>query len=166
MRHRFGADDRLQQAERAERDHVAAGIADVQPREIGGGGAGLLVGLQRHAKGSAEQVEVIDIERAQENLQRVEDVGDVEPQQLGLGAVEVVSELRRRSRKRREQLLRIELGLLARLRDQALRRVVERKAAAPGQVLDLEFDSACGAEAGIEGGSKLRTNASGIANSL
>ena len=68
-------------------------------------GARILVGLQRHAEGAAEQVEVVDVERAQIDLQRVEHVGQVEPEQLRLVAVEVVVELRRRGAERREQLL-------------------------------------------------------------
>ena len=51
-------------------------------------------------------------------------------------------------REGREQLLRVELRLLARLGDQRLRRLVERCAAAAGQILDLEFEAAGGAEAG------------------
>ena len=45
----------------------------------------------------------------------------------------------------------IELRLLARLGDQRLRRVVERDAAAPGQILDLELEAAGRAEAGDRG---------------
>ena len=106
------------------------------------------VGLHRDAEGAAEQVEVVDVERAEIDLQRVEDVRQAEAEQLRLVAVEVVVELRRRGGERGEQLLRVELRLLARLGDQRLSRVVELRAAAARQILDLEFEAAGRAEAG------------------
>ena len=74
--------------------------------------------------------------------------GKLEAEQLRLVAIEVVVELRRRRAERREQLLRVELRLLARFGDQRLGGIVERDAAASGQVLDLELEAAGGAEAG------------------
>ena len=136
----------MQRAERAERHHAAGRVAHVELVEVGGRGARVLVGLQRHAERVAEQIEVVDVERAEIDLQGVEDVGQVEAEQLRLRAVEVVEELRRRGRKRGEQRLRVELGLFARRGDQRLRRVVERGAAGAGEILDLELEAAGRAE--------------------
>src|SRR6202022_1307956 len=97
---------------------------------------------------AAEQVEVVDVERAEIDLQRVEHVRQIEPEQLRLVAIEIVVELRRRRAEGREQLLRIELRLLAGFGDHALRRLIERRAAAAGEVLDLELKAAGRAEAG------------------
>src|SRR5262249_8241391 len=47
----------------------------------------------------------------------------------------------------REQLLRVELGLLAGFGNHRLRGIVERVSAAAGQVLDLELEAAGRAEA-------------------
>ena len=127
-----------------------------------GGGARILVGLQRDAERVAEQVEVVDVERAEIDLQRVEDVGQAEAQELRLGAVEIVEELRRRGRERGEQRLRVELGLLARGREQRLRRIVERRAAAARQILDLELEAAGRAEAVDRG--RIEAQRKGVGN--
>ena len=55
-----------------------------------------LVGLQRDPERVAEQIEVIDVQRAEIDLQSVEDVWQTEAQQLRLVAVEAVVELGRR----------------------------------------------------------------------
>ena len=49
------------------------------------------IGLALHVDlpGSAEQVEVVDVQRAQVDLQRIEQLGDRDAQQPGLGAVDV-----------------------------------------------------------------------------
>src|SRR6202040_707190 len=77
-----------------------------------------------------------------------EHVRQIEPEQLRLVTIEIVVELRRRRAEGREQLLRIELRLLAGFSDQRLRRLIERRAAAAGEVLDLELEAASRAEAG------------------
>ena len=122
-------------------------VAHIEAREVGGIGARVLVGLDRHAEGAPEQVEVVHVERAEIDLQRVEDVRQAEAEQLRLGAVEVVVELRRRGAEGGEQLLRVELGLLAGFGEQRLRRIVERGAAAPGEILELELEAARRAKA-------------------
>ena len=147
MRHGLGTDGRLERAKRAQRHHATGIVAHIKTRQIGRRGARILVGLQRHAEGAAEQVEVVDVERAEIDLQRGEDVRQIEPEQLGLVAVEIVIELRRRGAERGEELLRADLRLLARFRDNGLRRLVERYAAAAGQILDLEFKAAGRAQA-------------------
>ncbi len=58
---------------------------------------------------------------------------------------------RRAGREGREHLARVELGLLARLRQHGLGGLVQRRGAAPRQVLHLELEAAGGAEAGDGG---------------
>ena len=48
-----------------------------------------LVGLDVHLPGAAELVEVVDVVRAEVDLQRVEDVADLHAQGHALGAVDV-----------------------------------------------------------------------------
>ena len=57
------------------------------------------------AEGAAEQVEVVDVGRAEIDLQRGEHVRHVDAEQLRLGAVDVEIELRRRGLEQREHLL-------------------------------------------------------------
>ena len=52
--------------------------------------------LRHHAIGAAEQVEVVDVGRAEIDLQRGEHVGNIDAEQLRLGAVDIEIELRRR----------------------------------------------------------------------
>ena len=59
--------------------------------------------LRGDAEGSAEQVEVVDVGRADIDLQRVEHVLDVDAEQLRLGAVDVEINLRRRGFEQRER---------------------------------------------------------------
>ena len=61
-------------------------------------------GLRDDAEGAAEQVEVVDVGRAEIDLQRGEHVGHVDAEQLRLGAVDVEIELRRRGLEQREHL--------------------------------------------------------------
>ena len=58
----------------AEHHHVAGGIAGAQPRQIGGLLPERQVGLRGDVIGAAEQVEVVDIGRAEIGLDRVGDV--------------------------------------------------------------------------------------------
>ena len=64
------------------------------------------VGLRDHPEGAAEQVEVVDVGRAEIDLQRGEHVGHVDAEHLRLGAVDVEIELRRRGLEQREHLRR------------------------------------------------------------
>ena len=70
-----------------------------------GSSAVAALGLRGHAEGAAEQVEVVDVGRAEIDLQRGEHVGHVDAEQLRLGAVDVEIELRRRGLEQREHLL-------------------------------------------------------------
>ena len=57
-------------------------------------GAERRIRLRHHAVRAAEVVEVVDVEAAEVNLQRVEDVGDRDVLLLGLHAIDVGVELR------------------------------------------------------------------------
>src|SRR5258705_13859415 len=50
----LGSHDRLEQAERAQRNHAAAGVADIEPGKICGRSARGLVRLERYAERSVE----------------------------------------------------------------------------------------------------------------
>ena len=80
---------------RAQRHHVAVGVADLELldglRVHAEGGVGLDVDLP----GAAEAVEVVDVVAAQVHLQRVEDVGQRHAHRLGPCPVDVHVELRR-----------------------------------------------------------------------
>src|SRR5208282_5849125 len=129
-------------AERTERRRPAGGVAHIELVQVGGGSARILVSLQRDPEGMAEQVEVVHVERAQIDLQGVEDVRQAQAQELGLGPVEIVIELRRRSGEGREERLRVELRPFARRGDQRLGRVIERDAALAREILDFELEAA------------------------
>ena len=132
---------RCSEPKRRQRHHAADIVAHVKAAEIRRIRARILLGLYGHPKRAAEQVEVVDIERAEENLQRAENVGQIEPEQFGFGPVEVVFELRCRRAVGRKHFVRIDLRLLFRLRDQRLRRLLERESAVVGQILELELET-------------------------
>src|SRR6202043_2565956 len=111
-------------------------------------GARILFRLQRHPERAPERVEVVDVERTQVDLQRVEHVGQIEAQELRLAAVEIVVVLRRGSAERGEHGLAVDLRLFPCLRNQRLRDFIDRLAALAGEVLDLELEPPEGAEAG------------------
>ena len=69
--------------------------ADLQRADVLRPGAKGGVGLDPDAVGAAEAIEVVDIVRAEIDLQRLEDIGDRDAQLCGLGAVEIGVELRR-----------------------------------------------------------------------
>ncbi|MNE61745.1 hypothetical protein D3C76_1269270 [compost metagenome] len=52
------------------------------------------IGLSRHLVGAAEAVEVVDVEGAQINLQRFEDIRQLNPLAFGLGTINDHIELR------------------------------------------------------------------------
>ncbi len=60
--------------------------------------AEVLVGLGAHLVDAAEGVEVVDIGRAEIDLQRLEDVGDRHVEHARLGAVDLEKDLRARGR--------------------------------------------------------------------
>src|SRR5580704_4745841 len=103
MRHGFRPNDRLEAAERVQRNHAPGPVADIELAEVGRRGARFCVGLHCNAERMAEQVEVVHIERAEIDLQRIEYVREAEAEELRLRPVEVIEELRRRGGERGEQ---------------------------------------------------------------
>ena len=75
--------------ERAEPDHLALVVAHLELQDVGHFVAKLLIGLDVDLPGPAELVEVVDVERAEIDLQRVEHVADGNAQGHALGAVHV-----------------------------------------------------------------------------
>ena len=119
------------------------------------------VGLRDHAEGAAEQVEVVDIGRAEIDLQRGEHVGNVDAEQLRLGAVDVEIELRRRGLEQREHLR--EPRRLRRAAHHRVDRALQGLRAAPGAVLDHHAEAAGIADARTGGGAATKIKPSWIA---
>jgi len=65
----------------------------------------LVAGLRGDAEGAPEQIKVVDIGRADKDLQRVEHVLDVDAEELRLGAVDIEIDLRGGSLEQREDVL-------------------------------------------------------------
>ena len=103
------------------------------------------VGLRDHTEGAAEQIEVVDVGRAQIDLQRREHVGHVDAEQLRLDAVDVEIELRRRVLEQREHLL--QPGRLRRLAHHRVERRLQRLRAAARPILDHHAETAGVADA-------------------
>ena len=81
--------------ERAERHQRAGRAADLEPQDVVAVEAEALVGLGADLVDAAEEVEVVDVGRAEIDLQRVEDVRQRHVQHLRLGAVDLEVDLRR-----------------------------------------------------------------------
>ena len=75
--------------QRAQPDHLPLGAPHLELPDIADPVAEPLVGLDVHLPGPAELVEVVDVVRAQVELQRVEDVADRHAQGHALGPVDV-----------------------------------------------------------------------------
>ena len=84
---------------------LAAGVAHPQVANLGRVVTHVSLGLNDHLPGAAELVEVVDVERAEIDLQRREDIVRVDAHRLALIAVEVDEKLRRVGAEDREQLL-------------------------------------------------------------
>ena len=98
------------------------------------------LGLRHHAVGAAEQIEVVDVGRAEIDLQRGEHVGDVDAEQLRLGAVDVEIKLRRRVLEQREDL--DQARRLRRPPHHRIDRALQGRRAAPGAILDHHAEAA------------------------
>ncbi|MNJ30300.1 hypothetical protein D3C77_248980 [compost metagenome] len=79
---------------RGQRQHRPGLIAYLQPADGFGLHAMIGIGLSRHLVGAAEAVEVVDVEGAQINLQRFEDIRQLNPLAFGLGTINDHIELR------------------------------------------------------------------------
>ena len=81
-------------------------IAHADLEHVGDVAAVLVARLRGDPEGAAEQIEVVDIGRADIDLQRVEHVLHIDAEELRLGAVDVEIDLRRRGLEQREDLRR------------------------------------------------------------
>ena len=119
-----GPAESLHVGHRAQRHHVAVGVADLElPDDVRVHAEGG-VGLDVHLPGAAEAVEVVDVVAAQVRLQRVEDVGQLHAHRLDLGPVDVHVELRRAGAEAVEQA--DQAGLLVALGGQVVRLGLQR----------------------------------------
>ena len=98
---------------------------------------------------AAEQIEVVDVGRAEIGLDRVGDVGNRHAKLLRLDAVDVDEQLRRVGGKSREHLG--QSGSLARGADQFVGRRRQHFGAATLAILDPHGEAAAGADAGHRG---------------
>ncbi len=80
--------------QRGERHHLALVVAGLEQADVLGVGAERRIGLDHDLVGAAEFVEVVHVERAEINLQRVEDIGDGDAELLRARAVDIGVELR------------------------------------------------------------------------
>ena len=78
-----------QLGDRSDRHHLAAGVARLQAHQVLPVAPEPAVGLGDHLVRSAQEIEVVDVLRAEIDLQRVEHVGRRQPDLLGLQAVDI-----------------------------------------------------------------------------
>ena len=69
-------DDILQLRYRAQRDHLARGVAGLEVGHLCHGGAERGVGLRHDVPRAAKIVEIVDVKAAEVDLQRLENIGD------------------------------------------------------------------------------------------
>ena len=119
---------------------LAVGIAHPDLEHVARIHAESAVGLRHHPEGAAEQVEVVDIGRAEIDLQRGEDIGHVDAEQLRLGAVDIEIELRRRGLEQAEHLL--QAGRLRRPAHHGVGRALQGLRPPPGAILDHHAEAA------------------------
>ncbi|MNX87662.1 hypothetical protein D3C86_1195940 [compost metagenome] len=136
----FRSRRRIHLQQRRKRDHLTRCGANLQAADIFRMGAELRIRLHTHAVCPPEGVEVVDIERTQIDLQRLEDVADRNAQLLGLGAIEIGEELRHVDLEAGEDAR--QLRRLVCLGDHGFRRFVKRLVAVTGAVLDLQLEAA------------------------
>ena len=130
---------------RAERNHVAVGVAHVVAIDVGGIGACVTFRLRLHTKRSPEQVEVVDVIAAHEHLQREEDVAQRQAVRFHFVAIDFVFDLRRAVVVIREH--ESKLRPLARFSQQLLQRLGKCPGIAAARVLQDELEAAGRAQA-------------------
>ena len=132
-RHAIGGGLVPEPGHRADRHHLARGVAGLEALDIRGVPPEAAVGLGDDLVGPAEIVEVVHILRAQIDLQGVEHIRGREPDLLGLLAIDVGIDGGRAGTEQREDAG--EGRILVGGGDQGLRRMGERIRAEPGAVL-------------------------------
>ena len=99
-----------------------------------GSARNVALGLRAHLERAAEEVEVVDVDRAEIDLQRVEDVAERHVELVGLDAIDVGVELRRRGAEGREDAGERRVAVRGRV-DELVGRLLQRRGAAAGAVL-------------------------------
>jgi hypothetical protein len=141
-----GAGDVAEIHHAAEHHHVAGGIAGAQPRQIGALFAERQVGLRGDVIGAAEQVEVVDVGRAEIGLDGFVDVRNRHAEFLRLDAIDIDEHLRRIGGEGREHLR--QAGRLARGGDKFVGGRCQQFGTAALAILDAHREAAAGADAG------------------
>ncbi len=94
MHHLLGTIPALDGDERPERHHVATRVACVQTPDLFRLRSELRLRLNIHLIRSAETIEVVDVERAEVDLERVEEVAELDAVGLGALTIDVGVDLR------------------------------------------------------------------------
>ena len=139
-----GAVGLLHLDERAERNHLSGGVAGFQTRDVLGAIAELRVGLRDDLPGTAEEVEVIHVERAEVDLHRLEQILQGHALRLGLHAIDLGVELRDVHGEGGEDAGEFARGVA--LSDEPHGVLEERVVAEAGAILDVHFESANGTD--------------------
>ncbi len=126
--------------EGAERDHLAGGVAGLQAQQVLRLQAEGLIGLDVDLVGAAEAVEVVDVERAHEDLHGLEEVGQAHALRPRLLAVDVGPDLGHADLVAGEDAG--QARVLGRVDDDLLDRVVQGLGAQARPVLDLHAEAA------------------------
>jgi hypothetical protein len=93
--------------DRADRHHGAGGRTGLQVGDVGDVVTRRRLRLRRHPEGAAQEVEVVDVGRAQIDPQRVEHVGRLDPHHQRLVTIDVGGDARRTGVVGREDLLHL-----------------------------------------------------------
>ncbi len=131
---------------RTDRHHPARGRTDLQVGDVGQLVAIGGLGLGGHAEGAAQEVEVVDVGRAEVGAQGAEHGRGLDPHQQGLVAVDIGGDARRAGVVEAEHLLH----LLRRLGGRAHHgegRAFQSLEAGAGTVLDHHLEARAGAHA-------------------
>ncbi len=121
------------------------GRSRLQPADVADLGAVRRVGLRGDAPGAAEEIEIVDVGRAEIGAERRKDVLDRHAQLLGALAIDVGIEPRRVGAEGREDALKA--GRLVCRRDQTHAHVFERPPVGAVAILDDHLVAAAGADA-------------------
>ena len=95
MNHPIGSGTRCDGDKRRQRQHVPGRVTHLQAADGFGLHAVVRIGLGSHLVGAAEPVEVVDVQRTEVDLQRLEHIRQSHPLALDLGAVDIDIQLGR-----------------------------------------------------------------------
>jgi hypothetical protein len=131
--------------DRTDRHHLAAGIADLESRDVLRGLPERFIALGKDLEGAAQVVEVVHVLRAEVKLQGGEHVGRRQPDLLGLQAVDVGVEGGRARVVESEDAA--ECRIFVGRRNQCIGRIGEGLGPKIIAILDHHLEAASGAQA-------------------